>query len=76
MRKLSRPWHGPYRVIDRSDGGEGVRSSGWTDSGASEQSLTVSTITALGILLVWFQTLGPWLTAEVGGSTTQGGPVH
>ena len=67
LRKISRPWHPLYRIIDRRDPDVTVvKIYAPQDGGASDSICTLPTTAALRFLLVWDQTLQPWETTQVG----------
>ena len=63
MRKLSRPWHEPYRIGTKCYSGEGLPPLGCGDSGTLVTCGTVSKRASTWILLVWGQAAFSWTSS-------------
>ena len=73
QRKLSRPWHGPYRVMSRDDPDvTAVRVYAPQDKQIRVHLSRVTPCPSIPsrILLVWLEETLPWTPSEVGQATT------
>ena len=67
-RKLSRPWHGPYRIVDRTDPDVTcvIPPTRWSHPCASVQGMPLPIRFPRRLLLVWGQTKGTRTPTQMG----------